>query len=136
MMSDEGVFIWFRLDRGAKIDGPMANSSVSQFPTCDSVMISPSEVPLLRGVRFQKKAEVASPIDKPTAGDLRRLLSILSEVSPEYRLHRENCKWFCSVVQEFLTNYYSGELRSGTLSHRYLGKESRNRIAGRLLRPT
>lgn len=38
-------------------------------------------------------------------------------------------------MQEFLTNFYSGELRSGTLSHRYLGKESRIRIAGRFAEP-
>ena len=51
-------------------------------------MVSPSDVPLLRGVRFQKKAEVSFPIDKPTVGDLRRLLTVLSEVSPQYRLHK------------------------------------------------
>lgn len=38
MMSDEGSpFIWFRLDRGAKLDGSAPNSSISHFSACDSV---------------------------------------------------------------------------------------------------
>ena len=39
LIPDEGIFIWFRLDRGAKLDGPTPGSSVSQFPACDSVRV-------------------------------------------------------------------------------------------------
>ncbi|KAF9519102.1 hypothetical protein BS47DRAFT_125944 [Hydnum rufescens UP504] len=92
-----------------------------------------SEAQLLRGLRLEMKAEVVFPVDGPTAGDLRKLLIILSEESPEYHLWGENCKWFCSVVQENLTHFYSGELRSGMLSHRDLGKKCRRRIADRFL---
>ncbi|KAF9519099.1 hypothetical protein BS47DRAFT_1337674 [Hydnum rufescens UP504] len=128
-----GEAIWLRLDRGPKPENSTPRSSVSRFTPCDSATISSSEEQLLRGLRLEMKAEVVFPVDGPTAGDLRKLLTILSQESPEYRLWGENCKWFCSVVQENLTHFYSGELRSGTLSHRDLGKKSRRRIADRFL---
>ncbi|KAF9505201.1 hypothetical protein BS47DRAFT_1354207 [Hydnum rufescens UP504] len=133
MMPDDGEAIWLRLDRGPKPENSTPRSSVSRFTPCDSATISSSEAQLLRGPRLEMKAEVVFPVDAPTAGDLRELLHILSQESPEYRLWGENCKWFCSVVQENLTHFYSGELRSGTLSHRDLGKKSRRRIADRFL---
>ncbi|KAF9519108.1 hypothetical protein BS47DRAFT_1337681 [Hydnum rufescens UP504] len=133
MISDDGEAIWLRLDRGPKPDGSTSRTLISRFTTCDSATIAPTEAQLLCGLRLEIKAEVVFPVDGPTAGDLRKLLNILSQESPEYRLWGENCKWFCSVVQESLTHFYSGELRSGTLSHRDLGKKSRRRISDRLL---
>ncbi|KAF9519113.1 hypothetical protein BS47DRAFT_1379616 [Hydnum rufescens UP504] len=132
MMPEDGDAMWLRLERGPKPENSTPRSSVSRFTPCDSATISLTETQLLRGLRLEMKAEVVFPIDGPTAGDLRKLLNILSQESPEYRLWGENCKWFCSVVQESLTNFYSGELRSGTLSHRDLGKKSRRRISDRL----
>ncbi|KAF9519078.1 hypothetical protein BS47DRAFT_125247 [Hydnum rufescens UP504] len=133
MMPDGEEAIWLRLDRGPKLEDSTPRSSVSRFTPCDSATISSTEAQLLHGLHLEMKAEVVFPVDGPTAGDLRELLNILSQESPEYRLWGENCKWFCSVVQESLTHFYSGELRSGTLSHRDLGKKSRRRIAARFL---
>ncbi|KAF9519109.1 hypothetical protein BS47DRAFT_1379614 [Hydnum rufescens UP504] len=133
MMLDDGEAVWLRLDRGPKLENSTPKSSVSRFTPCDSATIASTEAELLRGLRLEMKAEVVFPVDGPTAGDLRTLLNILSQESPEYRLWGENCKWFCSVVQESLTHFYSGELRSGTLSHRDLGKKSRKRISDRLM---
>ncbi|KAF9519079.1 hypothetical protein BS47DRAFT_1388495 [Hydnum rufescens UP504] len=116
----------------AKPETSTPRSSVSRFTPCDSATISSTEAQLLCGLRLEMKAEVVFPVDGPTAGDLRELLNILSQESPEYRLWGENCKWFCSIVQESLTHFYSGELRSGTLSHRDLGKRSRKHILDRL----
>ncbi|KAF9502826.1 hypothetical protein BS47DRAFT_1403058 [Hydnum rufescens UP504] len=132
MMPEDGDAMWLRLERGPKPENSTPRSSVSRFTPCDSATISSIETQLLRGLRLEMKAEVVFPIDGPTAGDLRKLLNILSQESPEYRLWGENCKWFCSVVQESLTHFYSGDLRSGTLSHRDLGKKSRRRISDRL----
>ncbi|KAF9519112.1 hypothetical protein BS47DRAFT_1388524 [Hydnum rufescens UP504] len=129
---NDGEAIWLRLDRGSKPEGSTPRTSISRFTACDSATISSTEVQL-RGLRLEIKAEVVFPVDGPTAGDLRKLLNILSQESPEYRLWGENCKWFCSIVQESLTDFYSGEPRSGTLSHKDLGKKSRRRISDRLL---
>jgi hypothetical protein len=114
MMPDDEGAIWLRLDRGPKPETPTPRSSVSRFTPCDSVSdvsllvwdanrstskrsseharglfqatISSTEAQLLRGLRLEMKAEVVFPVDGPTAGDLRELLTILSQESPEYRL--------------------------------------------------
>ncbi|KAF9502827.1 hypothetical protein BS47DRAFT_1459286 [Hydnum rufescens UP504] len=84
-MPDDGEAIWLRLDRGSKPEGSTPRTSISRFTACDSATISSTEVQL-RGLRLEIKAEVVFPVDGPTAGDLRKLLNILSQESPEYRL--------------------------------------------------
>ena len=52
------------------------------------------------------KAEVVFPVDGPTAGDLRKLLNILSQESPEYRLWgvSDYNAFFYAYSHNFLTN--------------------------------
>ncbi|KAF9519083.1 hypothetical protein BS47DRAFT_1388499 [Hydnum rufescens UP504] len=105
---DDGETMWLRLDRGPKPENVTPRSSVSRFTPCDSATISSSEAQLLRGLRLEIKAEVIFPVDGPTGGDLRELLNILSQESPEYRLWGVSDSYAPSSVysQNFPTNTY------------------------------
>jgi len=63
--------------------------------------------------------------------DLATILSIVEEEAPEYRLLKENCRFFASVIEDSLISSFDGTYSHGQEGHADLAPEIRQKIRDR-----
>lgn len=130
-ITPDGVPMYIRLDRRPLSGQRRALFLLSSAATAsDSAIFATCEEPLLASETSKLDAIVPFR-DSPSLHDLGKLLWYIETEAPDYRLRKENCWFFCSVIQEVLTDLFRGHNHMGTLAHAELGRDIREKILAR-----
>jgi len=120
--------VWGRLDRRpvAKdsflLSSPSAASDIIEFSSSKDTVLPPET----------QLAAISSLNRHASLKDLATILSVVEEEAPEYRLLKENCRFFASVIEDSLISSFDGTYSHGQEGHADLAPEIRQKIRDRV----